>query len=140
MESISNVKIFITPKGSDLDVTIDLTSSEPDLDPEELDQRTINLLQQLETLDEVEEVSLVRDLAPPPGSKPLDAAFLVGLLKTEVSISNIKALMGFLWERFSGTPLELEVEGNGKKLKVKADNQKELSAAIEAAKDFLESE
>jgi hypothetical protein len=32
------------------------------------------------------------------------------------------------------------VEGNGKKLKVKADNQKELSAAIEAAKDFLESE
>jgi hypothetical protein len=87
MESISNVKIFITPKGSDLDVTIDLTSSEPDLDPEELDQRTINLLQQLETLDEVEEVSLVRDLAPPPGSKPLDAAFLVGLLKTEVSIS-----------------------------------------------------
>jgi hypothetical protein len=139
MESESEVKIFITSKGSGLDVTIDLKNSEPDLDPEELDQRTIDLLQQLQALDEVNEAGLVRDLAPPPGSKPLDAAFLIGLLSTEVSIPNLKALMGFLWERLSGKPFELEVEGNGKKLKVKANNQEELSAAIEAAKDFLES-
>jgi hypothetical protein len=140
MESVSDVKIFITPKGSDLDVTIDLKNSELDLDPEELEQRTIDTLQQLQDLDEVKEAGLVRDLAPPPGSKPLDAAFLIGLLKTEVSISSMKSLMGFLWERFSGKPLEIEVEHNGKKLKAKVSNEKELAAAVEAAKDFLESD
>jgi hypothetical protein len=140
MEIESEVKIFITPKESDLNITIDLKNLDPDLEPEDLNQRTIDLLQQLQDLDEVKDAKLVRDLAPPPGSKPLDAAFLIGLLNTEISISNLKDLMGFLWERLSGKPFELEVEGKGKKLKIKVNNQQELSAAIEAAKDFLKSE
>jgi hypothetical protein len=42
-----------------------------------------------------------------------------------------------LWERLSGKPIELKVEAEGRKLEVTAYSQQELSAAIEAAKEFL---
>lgn len=139
MASTSNVEITIAPKGSDLDVTIDLRNSEADLDPEELEALTQRLLQQMSGLDEVEQVNRIPEANPPEGSKPLDAAFIIGLLTAEVNAANIKALLGFIWERLSGKPIELRVEADGKTLEVKAYSQQELSAAVEAAKEFLAS-
>ena len=133
----SNVQVTIAPKGTDLDVTIDLRNSEPDLAQEELETLTQRLFQQLGKLDEVEQVNRIPEPTPPEGSKPLSAAFLMGLLTAEVNAKNIKALLDFLWERLSGKPIELKVEANGKKLEVKAYSQQELSAAIEAAQSFL---
>ena len=133
----SNVQVTIAPKGKDLDVTIDLRNSEPDLAQEELETLTQRLFQQLGRLDEVEQINRIPEPTPPAGSKPLSAAFLIGLLTAEVNAKNIKALLDFLWERLSGKPIELKVEANGKKLEVKAYSQQELSAAIEAAQSFL---
>jgi hypothetical protein len=127
----------IAPKGSDLDVTLDLRSSEPDLVPEELEVLTQRLFQQMREVDEVQQVNRVPEPTPPEGSKPLDAAFIIGLLTAEVNAKNIKALLQFLWERLSGKPIELKVEAEGRKLEVTAYSQQELSAAIEAAKEFL---
>lgn len=135
MASISNVQIAVVPKGDNFNVTIDLRS-DPDLAPEELEALTQRLLQQMGAIDEVEQVNRVRDSNPPAGSKPLDAAFIVGLLSAEVNIQNIKALLGFLWERLNGRPIELKVEANGKKLEVKAYSQQDLLAAVDAAKNF----
>jgi hypothetical protein len=137
MASTSNIQVTIAPKGSDLDVTIDLSNAEPDLAQEELETLTQRLFQQMGGLDEVEQVNRIPEPNPPEGSKPLSAAFLVGLLTAEVNAKNIKALLDFLWERLSGKPIELKVEANGKKLEVKAYSQQELSAAIEAAQAFL---
>jgi hypothetical protein len=139
MASTSNVQVAIAPRGKDLDVTIDLRNSEPDLAQEELETLTQRLYQQMSDLDEVEQVNRIPEPNPPAGSKPLSAAFLVGLLTAEVNAANIKALLGFIWERLSGKPIELKVEANGKKLEVTAYSQQELSAAVEAAKDFLAS-
>jgi hypothetical protein len=36
-----------------------------------------------------------------------------------------------------GKPIEFTVEGNGKKLSVKANSREELESAIKAAQDFL---
>jgi hypothetical protein len=91
----------------------------------------------MKAIDEVKEVNRIPEANPPEGSKPLSAAFIVGLLTAEVNAKNIKALLEFLWERLSGKPIELKVEAEGKKLEVKAYSQQELSAAIEAAKEFL---
>jgi hypothetical protein len=139
MASTSNVQVTIAPKGSDLDVTIDLSNAEPDLAQEELEALTQRLFQQMGGLDEVEQVNRIPEPNPPEGSKPLSAAFLVGLLTAEVNAQNMKALLQFIWERLSGKPIELKVEANGKKLEVKAYSQQELSAAIEAAQNFLAS-
>jgi len=137
MADTSNIQVAIAPKGSDLDVAIDLRNQQLDLAPEELEALTQRLLSQMEELKEVEQVNRVPDRSPPEGSKPLDAAFIVGLLAAEVNAKNIKALLDFLWERLSGKPIELKVEANGRTLEVKAYSQKELSAAVEAAKEFL---
>lgn len=139
MASTSNVQVTIAPKGSDLDVRLDLSNAAPDFDPEELETLTQRLFQQMRELDEVEQVQRVPDPNPPTGSKPLDAAFLVGLLTAEVNAKNIKALLDFIWERLSGKPIELKVEDNGRKLEITAYSQQELAAAVEAAKDFLAS-
>ena len=139
MVSTSKVQVTIAPRGTDLNLTVDLRNSEPDLNPEELEALTQRLFQQMSRLDEVEQVNRIPEPNPPEGSKPLSAAFLVGLLTAEVNAKNIKALLGFLWERLSGKPIELTVEANGKKLEVKAYSQQELSAAVEAAQQFLAS-
>jgi hypothetical protein len=127
----------IAARGADLDVTLDLRNSEPDLAPEELETLTQRLFQQMAGLDEVEQVNRIPEPNSPEGSKPLDAAFIIGLLTAEVNAKNIRALLEFLWERLSGKPIELKVEAEGKTLEVKAYSQQELSAAVEAAKEFL---
>lgn len=121
----SNVKLTIALKDSDLD-------------EEELDDITQNLLQQMRPLDEVERVDRVLDPNPPEGNKAI-GGILVGMLTAEVNPANIKALMGFLSDRLRGKQIEMEVEANGKKLKVKASSQKELLTALEAAQQFVAS-
>lgn len=110
--------------------------NDPNLDAEDRDEEAQNLLNQMKPLDEVERVDLVLDPNPPEGNKSL-GGFLVGMLTAEVSPTNIKALFGFLGDRLSRKTIELEVEANGRKLKVKASSQAELLAAITAANEFV---
>ena len=56
----------------------------------------------------------------------------------EVNPENGKKLSGFLGDRLSGKTIELEVEGNGKKLKVKASSREELEMAIAQAEKFIQ--
>lgn len=117
-------------------VRLTLQFNNPDLDPEEREEEVCKLQSQLKNLDEVESVSRVLDSHPPEGNKAL-GGFLVDLLMMEVSLDNFKKLLGFLGDRLSGKTIELEVEANGKKLKVKANSREELTAAIQAAQSFV---
>ena len=119
---------------NNIHVTIALKS--PDLDDEELQDSIENLLPQLREVDGVEQANLVAVEEIPEGAKSV-GGFLVGMLKAEVNPANIKALFSFLVDRLSGKTIEIEVEADGKKLKVKANNQAELMAAIQAAHEFI---
>lgn len=110
--------------------------NDPLLDAEDRDEEAQKLLHQMKPLDEVERIDRVLDPNPPAGNKAL-GGFLVGMLTAEVSPSNLKALFGFLGDRLSGKTIEMEVEANGRKLKVKASSQAELLAAINAANEFV---
>lgn len=118
-------------------VRVTIAFIDPTLDDEDRDNQVQNLLTQLKDLDELEAVARVPDPHPPEGNKSL-SGFLVGLLSAEVNAANVKKLFGFLSDRLSNKPIELEVEANGRKLKVKASSQAELEAAIEAARKFIE--
>ncbi|MBD2461431.1 hypothetical protein H6G89_10260 [Oscillatoria sp. FACHB-1407] len=109
-----------------------------DLDPEERDEQAQRLLAELQDLDEVDEVDRVLDPNPPEGNKAL-GGFIPGWLLAEVSVANAKKLFGFLGDRLGGKPIELEVEANGRKLKVSAHSREELEAAVKAAQDFVNS-
>ena len=102
----------------------------PDLDSEELEAQAQSLLAQMRALDEIETVNRILDPNPPAGNKSM-GGILVGLLTAQVSKENALKLLSFLGERLGNKPIELEVEANGKKLKVKASSQAELAMAIE---------
>lgn len=117
-----------------LKLTINFNDS--DLSSEERDEQVQRLLAELKDMDEVETADRVLDPNPPEGNKAL-GGFLVGLLTAEINAANAKAAFGFLKDRLSGKPIELEVEANGRKLKVSAHSREELEAAIKAAQDFI---
>jgi hypothetical protein len=120
------------------DSTVKLTFNfnDPDLTSDERDEQAQRLMKELREVDEVESVNRVLDPNPPEGNKAL-GGILVGLLTAEVNVGNAKRLFGFLSDRLGGKAIELEVEANGKKLKVKAQSREELETAIKAAQDFV---
>jgi hypothetical protein len=118
-------------------IKLKLALNDPNLDSEQLEKLTINLLREMKELD-VERADLVAVEDIPEGSKAF-GGFLLGMLQAEVSIANAKQVFGFLGDRLGNKPIELEVEANGKKLKVKASSQQELLAAIQAAEKFIAS-
>jgi hypothetical protein len=120
---------------SESNIKLAIALSNPDLEPEELEQETRNLLREIKDLD-VGSAELVAVTEIPQGAKSV-GGFLVGVLQAEVSIANFKKLLGFLSDRLLNKTIELEVEANGKKLKVKASSQQELNAAIEQAQKFI---
>ena len=120
-------------------IRLTIAFNDPDLDREELEEQAQNLLTQMKDLrdaGEVEAVDRVLDPNPPEGNKAVGAV-LVGLLTAKVNKENVQKVMGFLGDRLGNKAIELEVEANGKKLKVKASSREELEVAIEAAQKFV---
>jgi hypothetical protein len=97
-----------------------LVFNDPDLDAEEKDEEVQKLLNQMQKLDEVEEITRVLDPNPLVGNKAL-GGFLVGMLTVVVKPENIKKLFGFLRERLSGKPIEIAIKApDGRELNIKA--------------------
>lgn len=124
------------PETSNIKITLDFNES--DLDAEYSDEMAQRFMAELKQIEEIEIVARVPDPNPPEGNKAL-GGFLVGLLTAEFNATNAKKVLGFLGERLGGKPIELAVEANGKKLSVKAYSREELTAAIQAAEDFISS-
>jgi hypothetical protein len=120
---------------SESNVKLTIALDNPNLDAEEQEQETRNLLREIKDLD-VESAELVAVTETPEDSKAL-GGFLLGVLQAEVSIANFKKVLGFVGDRLVGKTIELGVEANGKKLKVKASSQQELMTAIAAAQNFV---
>jgi TIR domain len=116
-------------------VKLTIHFTDPDLNPEERDEQAQRLLSQMRDLDDVE-TDRVLDAHPPEGNKAF-ASFLPGALLTQMSVTKIKSVFEFLGDRLSGKAIELEVEANGKKLKVRASNPEELRAALQVAQEFI---
>ena len=117
-------------------VKFTIAFNDPNLDGDELEAQAQSLLAQMRDLDEIETVDRILDPNPPVGNKAV-GGILTGLLTAQVNKANAQKLLGFFRERLGNKSIELEVEANGKKLKVKASSQAELMAAIEAAQQFL---
>jgi hypothetical protein len=117
-------------------IKITINFNDPSLDLEERDRESLRLIYELKEISEIEQVSRVPEQKTPAMSKAI-GGFLVGLLSAEVNPQNIKSVFRFLGDRLGGKSIELEVEANGKKLKVSASSREELAAAIQAAQDFI---
>ena len=115
-------------------VKLTIAFNDPDLEAEEREEQAQLFMAELQQIDEVE-VDRVLDPNPPEGNKVV-GAILVGLLTVQVNKENAQKVMAFLGDRLGNKVIELEVEANGKKLKVSAHSREELEAAIVAAQKF----
>ena len=120
----------------DSNVKFTIAFNDPNLDNDKLEAQAQNLLSQMRDLDEIETVDRVLDPNPPKGNKAI-GGMLVGLLTAQVNLANAQKLLGFLGDRLVNKAIELDIEANGQKLKVKASSQAELEAAIAAAQKFI---
>ena len=115
-----------------------LTLTFTDEDEEISERYASSFMRELRELDEIEDVSRVKDPNPPEGNMAA-FSFLAGVLAAEVNKDNAKKLLGFLSNRLSNKAIKLKVEGNGKSLEVEASSKEELQFAIAEAQKFLES-
>lgn len=120
---------------SNLQITISLPAS--GVDDEELQAEVENLLPQVKEVDGVEEAELVSVESAPEGAKSL-GGFLLGMLTMEVNPANLKALFGFLADRFGAKPIKLSVKApDGRELNIEASSQAEFDMAYQKAQEFL---
>jgi hypothetical protein len=117
---------------------ITLSLLDPDLDDEELETETRKLVQEIEDIDQVEKVGLVKVEEAPDGSKSI-GGFVLGALQAEITLEGASTFFNFLANRFSHKPIEIEVRGkDGRELKLKAASQKDLLLVMDKAKQFIE--
>ncbi|WP_341525521.1 hypothetical protein WKK05_23430 [Nostoc sp. UHCC 0302] len=115
---------------SNVQVLIDLTDADLDLEPEELEELTTNLAQEISEI--VEDAEPVRESEIPEGSKSALAGFIPGMLKTVVNPKKAKELLDSLGKRFYGKTVKVEYEDNGTKYKLEYGNKEQLEDALSA--------
>ncbi|AFY47666.1 hypothetical protein Nos7524_1800 [Nostoc sp. PCC 7524] len=113
-----------------LQVLIDLTDADLDLEPDELERLTANLAQEISEI--VEDVEKVRESEIPDRAKPGLATFIPGMLNTVVNPQKAKELLDSVGNRFYGKTLKLEYEDNGAKYAIEYNNQEQLENALSA--------
>ncbi|MGB3519035.1 MAG: hypothetical protein WBA43_21450 [Elainellaceae cyanobacterium] len=110
-----------------LDLFIDLNEAGLDLEPEELEAYSQRLVLDLKD-GLAEDAVLARSADIPEGSKAGEGGFDLGILKAEVNLKNILAVLQWLRERIAGASLELEYGD----VKLKYRTEKELEQQLQA--------
>ena len=118
--------------------TVQLTFAvnDPELNDEERQEIAQKLLRQLKQLDEVEKVGRAEDSNLEEGSRSV-LATLVGVLTAEVSIENVKKVLGFVGDRLSDKPIIIKVKVGEQEVEIEAKSRKELEEAEKVANNLL---
>ncbi len=134
-EDIKEVKNRVI---NNIKIPLGIRFDDPELDDAELNLNTVQILEELRDSDDIETVERVPVVDLPEGNKSI-GGFLSGLLKAEVNVGNLKKVIGFLSDRMGNRQISFEVEANGVKMKISANNREELESAIKAAQMFTDS-
>ncbi|HEY9676051.1 MAG TPA: hypothetical protein V6D11_31700 [Waterburya sp.] len=116
---------------SNIQLLIDLTKAGQDLEPEALEELTSQVVEEIRG-ELVDDAELVRESEIPELGKPALGGFILGVLKTEVSLKNAQALLSYLGERFYGKPVKIVFERNGNKYSIEYGSKAQLEEAIQA--------
>ncbi len=117
-------------------VQLSFAVNDPELDDEERQEIAQKLLRQLKQLDEVEKVGRAEDSNLEEGSRSV-LATLVGVLTAEVSVENVKKVLGFVGDRIPNKPIIIKVKVGEQEVEIEAKSRKELEEAEKVAKNLL---
>ncbi|MEM7793054.1 MAG: hypothetical protein AAF579_01215 [Cyanobacteria bacterium P01_C01_bin.118] len=124
--------MITSPMADTLTILIDLTEAEAGLEAEEIESRSLDLADELQSGELVNNARLARETDLPEGAKSGLLAFVGGVLMAEVNGENLKKALDFLGVRFYGKTLTLEYEADGLKTTLEYKNEKDLEVALAA--------
>jgi hypothetical protein len=116
-------------------IVIDLNQAGLDLEPEAMEAYVLRLAGELRE-DLADEAGLARESDLPEGAMSGAAAFVLGILKAEVSAKNLGAVMKWLWNVRPNTVLKLSYENAGKKVNLEYRTQEQLEQQMAALKEI----
>lgn len=117
------------PKSST--VLIDFSEAGLDLDRADLEDFLLNIADEMQSGDLVQEARLARETDIPEAAKSGVAAFLVGILTTEINRKNLGKVMDYLGNLRYGKTLTLSGEIDGMTYNIEYRNKQELDQAAD---------
>lgn len=121
---------------SETSVQVKITLSDPDLKDEELQDAVQNLQWELQEVQGITDAEFIPVEQAPPNSKGI-GGFLLGGLKALVKLKHLKTLINFLGQNLFGKTVKIEVEGNGKKLKLELNRPEDIDKVMPQLENFI---
>ncbi|OUC15001.1 MAG: hypothetical protein B0A82_09205 [Alkalinema sp. CACIAM 70d] len=112
-------------------VLIDFNEAGLDLDRADLENFLLTIAHEMESGDLVQSARLARDEDVPETAKSGAAAFLMGILTTEINRKNLGKLMDYLGNLRYGKTLTLSGEMDGMTYNIEYRNKQELDQAAD---------
>jgi hypothetical protein len=116
-------------------VIIDLNQAGFDLEPEEMEAYASRLVQELRE-DLAEDAELAREVDIPDRAMSGTAAFLLGILKVEITVTNILAVMRWLWDLRPNTILKISYKQENYEVNLEYRTREQLEQQIAALKSI----
>lgn len=110
---------------------IDLSEAGLDMDRADLEEYLLTIADEMESVNLVQSARLAREEDIPDASKSGAAAFLMGILTTEVSRENLGRLMDYIGNLRYGKTLTLSGEIDGMTYNIEYRNKQELDQAAD---------
>lgn len=110
-------------------ITLDWRAAGATLPPEIQEQQTQNLYRALRQLPELTRVDRVPDPDVPDGG--MGAQWLTDLLMTEVLPGSFGGIVRAIQQRLPGTPMDFELEVDGKRMKVNGVRPDDFDATVD---------
>ena len=120
----------------EIPVQVTITLSAPGLKDEELQDAVQNLQLELQEVQGVTDADLIPVEQAAPNSKGI-GGFLLGGLKALVKLKHLKTLVNFLGNNLFGQTVKIEVEGNGKKLKLELNRPEDIDKVMPQLERFI---
>jgi hypothetical protein len=112
-------------------ILIDFSEAGLDLDRADLEGFLLTIADEMESGNLVQSARLARDGDIPEAAKSGVAAFLIGILTTEISRENLGKVMDYLGNLRYGKTLTLSGEIDGMTYNIEYRNKKELDQAAD---------
>jgi len=112
-------------------LVIDLNQAGFDFEPEEMEAYSLRLADELRG-DLAEDAGLARESDLPEGALSGAAAFVLGILKAEVSAKNILGVVKWLWALKPSALLKMSYKNGDREVVLEYRTPEELEVQIEA--------
>lgn len=119
------------------DVNLILSLQHPQIEDQQLQAKTLQLLDQIRRDGEVESVAPVEDGGIPEGAKAIGGVIL-GKLRALVTLANLQRLIQVIKNFLVSNPqVEVDLDFNGQKFKAKAGNVEDLDRLMRTAAEVF---